>query len=78
MTPLGARRVESRAGRSQAVSPGAAAGVARRHVMPQFASVVVAGNAAEFLDDLRKARPDVTVIPADELDLSSADLGLGG
>ena len=42
---------------------------------PQQASVIVVGNAAEFLDDLRKIRPDVVVIPAAELDLSSASLG---
>jgi zinc protease len=58
-----------------AVSPEAAADVARRYVTPERASVVVVGNAAEFLDDLKKIRPDVVVIPASELDLSSADLG---
>ena len=61
--------------RLAAVSPEAAADVARRYVTPERASVVVVGNAAAFLDDLRKIRPDVTVIPAAELDLSSADLG---
>ena len=61
--------------RLAAVSPEAAADVARRYVAPEPASVVVVGNAAEFLDDLRKIRPDVVVIPAVELDLSSADLG---
>ena len=55
--------------------PKRAADVARRYVTPEQASVVVVGNAAEFLDDLRKIRPDVMVIPAAELDLSSADLG---
>jgi zinc protease len=63
------------ADRLAAVSPDAAADVARRYVAPERASVIVVGNAAEFLDDLRKVRPDVTVIPAAELDLSSADLG---
>ena len=53
----------------------AAADVARRYVTPAQASVVVVGNAAQFLDDLRKIRPDLVVIPAAELDLSSADLG---
>lgn len=61
--------------RLAAVSPEAAADVARRFVTPEQASVVVVGNAAEFLDDLRKVRPDVVVIPAAELDLSRADLG---
>jgi zinc protease len=54
--------------RLAAVSPEAAADVARRYVTPEQASVVVVGNAAAFLDDVR-------VIPAAELDLSSADLG---
>ena len=63
------------ADRLAAVSPEAAADVARRYVTPQQASVIVVGNAAEFLDDLRKIRPDVVVIPAAELDLSSASLG---
>lgn len=63
--------------RLSAVSPDAAADVARRYVTPELASVVVVGNAAEFLDDLRKVRPDVTVIPASALDLSRADLGAG-
>jgi zinc protease len=61
--------------RLAAVSPEAAAQVARRYVTPDQASVIVVGNAAEFLDDLRKVRPEVIVIPAAELDLSSADLG---
>ena len=61
--------------RLAAVSPAAAADVARRYVTPEQASLVVVGNAAEFVDDLRKVRPDVTVIPASELDLSAADLG---
>jgi len=61
--------------RLAAVSPEAAADVARRYVTPQQASVVVVGNAAEFLDDLRAIRPDVVVIPASELDLSSGSLG---
>ena len=57
------------------VTPELAAQVAQRYVTPERASVIVVGKASEFLDDLRKIRPDVTVIPASELDLSSADLG---
>jgi len=63
------------ADRLAAVSADAAADVARRYVAPERASLIVVGNAAEFLDDLKKIRPDLTVIPAAELDLSSADLG---
>ncbi|HYD25803.1 MAG TPA: pitrilysin family protein [Croceibacterium sp.] len=57
------------------VSPEAAAEVARRYVSPAQASLIVVGDAAQFLDDLRRIRPDVTVIPAAELDLSSGGLG---
>jgi zinc protease len=63
------------ADRLDAVTPDGAAAVARRYVTPEQASVVVVGNAAEFIDDLRKIRPDVVVIPAAELDLARADLG---
>jgi zinc protease len=63
------------ADRLSAVGPAQAAQVAQRYVAPERASVVVVGNAAEFLDDLKKVRPDVVVIPASELDLSSASLG---
>ena len=45
-----------------AVSPDVARAVAARLVTPQQASLVIVGNAAEFLDDLKKVRPDVTVI----------------
>ena len=37
-------------------------------------SLLIVGNAAEFIDDLRAIRPDVEVIPASELDLASASL----
>jgi len=63
------------ADRLAAVSPEEAADVARRYVRPAQASVIVIGNAAAFLEDLKTIRPDVTVIPAAQLDLSSADLG---
>lgn len=38
------------------------------------ASVVIVGNAAEFLPELRKEYPNVEVIPVAELDLNSATL----
>ena len=60
--------------RLAAVTPDLAAEVARRYVTPELASVIVVGNAAQFLDDLKRVRPNLTVIPASELDLSSADL----
>ena len=72
LAPGEAMRMAERLG---AVSPEAAADVARRYVTPGQASAVIVGNAAAFLEDLRKIRPDVIVIPAAELDLSSSDLG---
>ena len=66
------------ADRLSAVSPAAAADVASRLVTPGQASLVIVGNAAAFLDDLKKIRPDVTVIKASDLDLDSADAGRAG
>jgi zinc protease len=58
-----------------AVTPEAAAAVARRYITPERASLIVVGKAADFVEDLRKIRPDLVVIPAATLDLSSAALG---
>lgn len=60
--------------RLQAVSPEAALEVSRRIVRPENASLIIVGNAAEFLDDLRENHPDVEVIPVSELDLNSPTL----
>ncbi|WP_374408526.1 M16 family metallopeptidase [Pelagerythrobacter sp.] len=60
--------------RLAAISPDLAADVARRLVTPEQASLVVVGNAAAFVDDLRAIRPDLEVIPAASLDLGRADL----
>ena len=38
------------------------------------ASIVVVGNASQFLDALKKQFPNVEVVPAAELDLNSASL----
>ncbi|MXO75041.1 insulinase family protein [Altererythrobacter aerius] len=64
--------------RLSAVSPTAAADVASRLVTPDKASVVIVGNAAAFLDDLKKIRPNVTVIKASDLNLDSASLTATG
>ncbi|AWW73721.1 peptidase M16 [Erythrobacter sp. KY5] len=56
------------------VTPDAASAAARSYVDPAMATVVVIGDASQFLDDLRAIRPDVEVIPASELDLTTADL----
>lgn len=58
-----------------AVTPEAVAAVARRYVAPERASLIVVGKASEFVEDLRRIRPDLVVIAAAELDLSSATLG---
>jgi zinc protease len=60
--------------RLAAVSPDTAMAVARNYVDPARASIAIVGNAELFIDDLREIRPDVEVIPAAELDLSSAAL----
>jgi zinc protease len=60
--------------RLAAVSPEAAAEVAQRLVTPEQASLIVVGNAAAFIDDLRAIRPNVEVISATELDLNRVDL----
>lgn len=59
------------------VSPEEASAAARELVDPAQATIVIVGNAAEFIDDLRAIRPDVEVIPVEGLDLSAADFGLG-
>ena len=66
------------ADRLSAVSPAAAADVASRLVTPGNASLVIVGNAAVFLEDLKKFRPDVTVIKASDLNLDSASLVAAG
>ena len=58
------------------VTPESASAAASEFVDPEKATLVIVGNAAEFLDDLRAIRPDVEVIPAEGLDLSAADFGL--
>lgn len=60
--------------RLDAVSAEAASAAARRYFDPQAASLVIVGNAAAFIDQLRAIRPDVEVIPVAELDLLQAGL----
>ncbi|WP_133366460.1 M16 family metallopeptidase [Qipengyuania sediminis] len=60
--------------RLASVSPDAAADVARRLVTGERASVVIVGNASAFLGDLKKIRPDVTVIKASDLNLDAGTL----
>lgn len=60
--------------RLQAVSPQAALDVSKRIVRPENVTLIIVGNAAEFIDDLRKDYPDVEVISIDDLDLNSPTL----
>ena len=50
------------------------AGGAGPYVGSEKATIIVVGNASEFLDDLKAIRPDVEVIEAGEIDFSRTDL----
>jgi zinc protease len=47
---------------------------AAKHLAAQDASIVIVGNAKEFLSELQKQYPNVDVIPVADLDLNSASL----
>lgn len=57
-----------------------ASGAAQTYADPAKATLVIVGNAAEFLDDLRAIRPDVTVLQAEDIDLGDplGEMQLGG
>ncbi|SMQ63206.1 zinc protease [Altererythrobacter xiamenensis] len=57
-----------------AVTPAQADAVAAEYVGSEKATIIVVGNASEFLDDLKAIRPDVEVIEAGEIDFSRTDL----
>ncbi len=63
------------ADRLAAVSPEASTKAAADYVGSEKATILIVGNAAEFLDDLKAIRPDVEVVDADSVDLSSKTLG---
>ena len=56
------------------VEPEDTAAMARKYLAAERASLVIVGDASQFLDDLKALRGEVEVIPASELDLGSADL----
>ena len=58
----------------EGVAPEAAGKAAARVASPDRASLVIVGDAAKFLEPLKKLRPDVEVIKADALDLDGAAL----
>ncbi|MDQ3247548.1 MAG: insulinase family protein [Pseudomonadota bacterium] len=60
-----------------AISPNEAGAAARSVLAPAGATVVIVGDASKFVDQLRKQRGDVTVIPADKLDLQNLGAAAG-
>ena len=60
--------------RLDAVDSAAANAAARTYVDPAKATLVIVGDAAQFLEAVRAIRPDVEVIAASDLDLAQADL----
>ena len=60
--------------RLDAVDSEAATLAARTYVDPAKATLVIVGDASQFLDDLKEILPDVEVIAADDVDLSLASL----
>ncbi len=58
----------------QAIKPDDVKSFAAARLNADSTSVVIVGNAKEFLPDLQKQFPNVEVIPASDLDLNSASL----
>jgi len=59
-------------GRVQIITAGDVQGFAGSHLDAKTTSVVIVGNAKEFLPELRQKYPQVEVIPMAELDLNTA------
>ncbi|MEP3423049.1 MAG: pitrilysin family protein [Erythrobacter sp.] len=62
------------AARLAAVDAEAATAAAREYVDPDAATIVIVGDASQFLDDLSAVRDNIELIPGDQLDLTSATL----
>ena len=60
--------------RVEAVTPAQVQAFATRELDPAQASVIVAGDAKTFGPALKAKRPDLVVIPVDQLDLDSPTL----
>ena len=58
----------------EAIDAAAVQKAAARLLDPKAASIVVVGDAKQFLPDLRKAYPDLEVIEASALDLDTPSL----
>jgi zinc protease len=68
--------IETYPARLRATDPAAVAAVAGQYLGRGRAHVVVVGDAAQFLDGMRAAYPDLVVIRAGDVDLNAADLGI--
>ena len=62
--------------RLDAVDADAANAAARDYVDPARATIVVVGNAAEFIEELQAIRDEVEIIPASALDLTRSELSI--
>ena len=62
------------AAQMDAITPEAASAAAQAYVDPDKATLVIVGDAKQFLEGLKAVRGEVEVIPADELDLASVAL----
>ncbi|GAA3261582.1 hypothetical protein GCM10020258_24980 [Sphingomonas yabuuchiae] len=60
--------------RVQAVDPAAVESVSATLLDPKAASIIVVGDAKQFLPALRQAHPEVEVIPAASVNLDSPKL----
>jgi zinc protease len=58
----------------QAITPGEIQRFAGSRLAAKEASIIIVGNAADFMDELRKQFPNVEVIRESELDLNAANL----
>lgn len=56
------------------VSPDDAAAMAEKYLSSDRATLVIVGDAKQFLEPLKELRGEVEVIPASELDLGASDL----
>lgn len=62
------------ADRLAAISPEETAAMARKYLGAGRASLIIVGDAQQFIEPLRQLRGDVEVIPASDLDLGASDL----
>ncbi|MFO1414886.1 MAG: pitrilysin family protein [Burkholderiales bacterium] len=61
-------------GRLDAVTPDDVQAFVRKHLPPSGLSIVVAGEAPQFIEALRARYPEVVLVPQAEVDLARSDL----